>query len=413
MIPWSFIMILKLLKNGEYRNKDDKESPQYEYYYYDYVPEENAIVIFLETAPESSFTRFNIRADKIDWMYNNLKDDLYSLGFPHEAVHLNKDNNSMLIRRNAILQMLLKRFRDNRAKNEEFNDAMAMVDLLEMLNLTIDTDFLPLFQEIIRDEHKFFGLRSDVDNNIKTYTFHIKKDCPPRLRNNLLRLLSNKIIKLTHGVPNVDENLKFIDDQVGSRVTIKECVFNKLHDLHVEFLNSFVVEQRRFDEQEHLIEDASHANLIFKEKIFDRSPIKYEEKAGHLKLIVDTFKKMSNLNEVIALYQTVKESHDKVDIHRHWFADKIFGKKYTTSWQNAMKEIREHALSLLNKKLGKHYNDVEAKKKIIEEYHKSAIFTDHRSNNLFRFFYKPNIIKRLDMTLDKYNETLRNTIRNE
>lgn len=400
-------MILKLLKNGEYK-KGEPQTNQYEYYYYDYIPEENAIVIRFETTPENHSDRFDINVHKDEFMYDDLRRKLLSLGFSRDALQFDNNKSSVVIKKSAFLDMLVKRVSENRSNSEGFNDAIATVDLLESLNLKIHADFLPQINEIIEGKHKFFGIREEEANNIKLYSFYVKNNVSIRLKNISLGLLTHKIMRLTSELSGSDENVKFIDDQAGLRVTIKKCVYDKLKILYEELLKSSVDNKHRFNEQEHFIEKASRAANILN---FDKLSIKYEGKKDYLKLIVDTFKDMNNLDEVIQLYKIVKENHDKVDIHKHWFFDKIFGKKYTTSWQNAMKEIREHALLLLNKKLVACNDDTEAKKKMIEDYNKSPIFTDHRSNNPFRFFYKPNTLKRLDLTLEKYTQQIQNAVK--
>jgi hypothetical protein len=249
----------------------------------------------------------------------------------------------------------------------------------------------------------------EVENE-KSYIFNLKNKGSARLQANLAKLLRNKIINLVGVEIGTEETVKLSNNTEGAAVTISQAVFDRLQQINIKFklkLNPSVSSDQSV---EYAIRKADSATRLFEEEIFNKPVIKYEEKKQHLSFIVDTFKQLTDIDEAIKLYDVIKGHHDKVDIHKHWLSDKLFGKKYSTSWQNAMKEIRKHALLLLDKKLVDCHDDIEAKKKIIEQYNKSSIFTDHRSNNPFRLFYKPNILKRLDLTLEKYNKQMLNAV---
>jgi hypothetical protein len=137
-------MILKLLKNGEHKEVAS-QSMHYEYYYYEYNPEKNAVVIFLETGPDDSFNRYTSRPQKIEQMAAQLIEELQRLGFDTRELNLNIDDNSLTIARNSLFKMMLYR-QDKQYKNKDLDEAMEVIDLLASLNLNIHTDFLPQFE---------------------------------------------------------------------------------------------------------------------------------------------------------------------------------------------------------------------------------------------------------------------------
>ncbi len=159
--------------------------------------------------------------------------------------------------------------------------------------------------------------------------------------------------------------------------------------------------------------DYTTAKKTLDDNIFNlhKKPL-YVDKEPLTNTVKETFKGLNDLDAVCDLYDyiTAPERKEFVNIHKNPIYDSIFRKPNTTSWQELVHEICEHAFSLLMKKVrlegitvGNLINDESSHTQIDSDdirtlnlYKQRRVFAEPRANSSFLRLFRTNTVKAIE-----------------
>ncbi len=293
-------------------------------------------------------------------------------------------------------------------------------------------------ESIANGESVLFGITKQNDDYIisvnNNFCIHNRQDDESRnerskqfrktfiettLRTALIVLISRKL-NVRHA--NIDLKCQRNDQHIS--VTLKKPDFLKLMNLKPQDLANVVsristhqaapvpAQVQRIQANEF---NYAWAYKRLNDEIFQLNlkPV-YEDKESLLAIVKDTFSKLNDLDAVCNLYDYIAdpERKDFINIHKHPIYDSIFSKGNTSSWQELIHVIREHAFSLLMSKIGQgHISSVamlnntdlilsdnlsDTNIKDLNKYKVRSVFSDPRANSFVLRWFNTDTVKAID-----------------